>query len=62
MITEVKTKRTQCSNSFLSVMISWLGIWFVVQPLPQESDKQDLQRSTQEIRILLDFIKYLRDD
>ena len=37
-----------------SILFSWLGIWFVVQPLPQEEDEQDLQQSTQEIRVLLD--------
>lgn len=65
MLTEVKTKRARSSNSFVSVIISWLGVWFVVQPSLQEkkrvilgkafeNDLSILEQSIIDIQQLLD--------
>lgn len=54
MTTEIIVKRVRRLNSFVSVIISWLERMVVVQTLPEIENEQDLQRSIQEIRDLLD--------
>ncbi len=55
----VKPQDLQIGNPALEpIRTSWLGIWFVVKPLPQEEDEQDVQQSIKEIRKLLSDVTF----
>jgi hypothetical protein len=53
MLTEVKIKRARSSNSFVSVIISWLGLKNLFQTLDLQ-DPAKIEQEIQEVRELLD--------